>query len=243
MKNEYTNYECLSFVDSQLFVIRTMPKNKLQRFAELKTFSNVFEFLFTEREHDFKLKGKWNEDHFKNDHPIVLELGCGKGEYSIGLAEKYPKLNFIGIDIKGARIWRGSKNAQEKNLHNVAFLRTQIEYVERCFEKDEVSEIWITFPDPQANKEKKRLTHPIFLDRYRNILKKDGVVHLKTDSLDLHEFTLEIIEENKLKLLDSTNNLYGSSAPEREEAKSIKTHYEKLFTAKGKKITYIKFIV
>src|ERR1051326_5970450 len=216
-----------------------MGKNKLQRFAELKTFQNVFEFLFTERLTDFKLKGKWNEEYFKNENPIVLELGCGKGEYSIGLAEKYPNKNFIGVDIKGARIWRGSKNAQEKNLHNVTFLRTQIEFIESCFAKDEVSEIWVTFPDPQPNKEKKRLTHSIFLSRYKNILKPNGIIHLKTDSAELHEFTLEVIEENKLKFLDATNDLYGN--PEREEVKSIKTHYEKLFTAKGKKITYIKF--
>src|SRR5688572_33160801 len=170
-----------------------MAKNKLQRFAELRTFSNVHEFLFTERETDFKLKGKWNTDHFKNSNPIVLELGCGKGEYSNGLAEKYPNLNFIGVDIKGARIWRGSKTAQEKKLLNVAFLRTQIEFIESCFEKEEVSEIWITFPDPQPNKEKKRLTHPVFLNRYKNILKQKGVIHLKTDSAELYEFTLETI--------------------------------------------------
>ena len=218
-----------------------MGKNKLQRFAELKTFLNVFEFLFTERNTDFKLKGKWSSDYFKNNNPIVLELGCGKGEYSIGLAEKYPNKNFIGLDIKGARIWRGSKNAQEKNLHNVAFLRTQIEFIESCFAKDEVSEIWITFPDPQPNKEKKRLTHSIFLDRYKNSIKPGGIIHLKTDSAELHEFTLEVIEENKIKLLDSTNDLYGSSDPARDEVKAIKTHYEKLFTAKGKKITYLKF--
>ncbi|MBI3503092.1 MAG: tRNA (guanosine(46)-N7)-methyltransferase TrmB [Bacteroidetes bacterium] len=218
-----------------------MPKNKLQRFAELKTFENVFEFLFTERLTDFKLKGKWNSEYFKNENPIVLELGCGKGEYSIGLAEKYPKKNFIGIDIKGARIWRGSKNAQEKKLSNVCFLRTQIEFIESCFSKDEVNEIWITFPDPQPNKEKKRLTHPIFLNRYKNILKPNGIIHLKTDSTELYEFTLEVIAENKLKLLDSTIDLYGNSNSERDEVKMIKTHYEKLFTAQGKKITYLQF--
>lgn len=217
-----------------------MPKNKLQRFAELKTFSNVHEFLFTERKTDFKLKGKWNTDYFKNEHPIVLELGCGKGEYSNGLAEKYPAKNFIGLDIKGARIWRGSKTAQEKQLQNVAFLRTQIEFIESCFDKDEVSEIWVTFPDPQPNKEKKRLTHMIFLNRYKNVLKPNGIVHLKTDSAELYEFTLEVITENKITLLDSTPDLYGSSEVEREEVKSIKTYYEKLFTAKGKKITYLK---
>ena len=218
-----------------------MPKNKLQRFAELKTFSNVFEFLFTERETDFKLHGKWNSEYFKNNNPIVLELGCGKGEYSIGLAEKYSHKNFIGIDIKGARIWKASKNTQEKNLNNVCFLRTQIEYIERCFAKDEVSEIWITFPDPQPNKEKKRLTHSVFLNRYKNILKPKGIVHLKTDSAELYEFTLEVIAENKLPLHDSTNDLYGNVTQERIEVRSIKTYYERLFTEQGKKITYLKF--
>lgn len=230
-----------------------MAKNKLQRFAELRTFPNVHEFLFTERETDFKLKGKWNAEYFKNNNPIVLELGCGKGEYSNGLAEKYPEKNFIGVDIKGARIWRGSKTAQEKKLFNVAFLRTQIEFVESCFEKEEVSEIWITFPDPQPNKEKKRLTHPVFLNRYKNILKQNGIVHLKTDSAELYEFTLEVIhsspvtsseEENrKMELVYATNDLYGNSNafPGMREVTAIKTHYEKLFTAKGKKITYMKF--
>ena len=232
-----------------------MAKNKLQRFAELKTFSNVHEFLFTERKTDFKLKGKWNAEYFKNENPIVLELGCGKGEYSIGLAEKYPHKNFIGLDIKGARIWRGSKNAQEKNLHNVAFLRTQIEFIESCFAKDEVSEIWLTFPDPQPNKEKKRLTHLIFLNRYKNVLQPHGIVHLKTDSRELYEFTQEVLSsssslpqgkgENSYALLCSTNDLYGSNSLSLgegwSEATSLKTHYEKLFTAKGKKITYLKF--
>jgi len=218
-----------------------MPKNKLQRFAELRTFPNVHEFLFDERDHNFRLKGKWNSHYFKNKNPIVLELGCGKGEYSNGLAEKYSGKNFIGIDIKGARIWRGSKNAQEKKLNNVCFLRTQIEYIEACFEKDEVSEIWITFPDPQPNKEKKRLTHPVFLNRYKNVLKKGGTIHLKTDSKELYDFTLEVVKENDITLLDSTHDLYAETTPEREEVKSIKTHYEKLFADKGKKITYLKF--
>ena len=218
-----------------------MPKNKLQRFAELRTFSNVHEFLFDERDNNFKLKGKWHSDYFKNNNPIVLELGCGKGEYSIGLAEKYPNKNFIGIDIKGARIWRGSKNAQEKTLQNVCFLRTQIEYIEACFNKNEVSEIWITFPDPQPNKEKKRLTHLVFLNRYKNVLSNNGLIHLKTDSAELFEFTLEVVSSNKLNLLDSTNDLYSDTSSNREEAKSFKTHYENLFTAQGKKITYLKF--
>ncbi len=220
-----------------------MPKNKLQRFAELRTFQNVHEFLFDERDHNFKLKGKWSNGYFKDEKPIVLELGCGKGEYSIGLAEKYPNKNFIGIDIKGARIWRGSKTAQEKNLNNVAFLRTQIEYIEKCFAKDEISEIWITFPDPQPNKEKKRLSHLIFLNRYKNVLKPNGIIHLKTDSAELFEFTLETLEENKLTKIYSSADLYSESdfGDNWAEATELKTHYEKLFTAKGKKITYLKF--
>ena len=218
-----------------------MGKNKLERFAELRTFTNAHEYLFHEREKEFKLKGKWNEEYFKNTHPLVLELGCGKGEYSNGLAEKYPNKNFIGVDIKGARIWRGAKTAIEKKLSNVAFLRTQIEFIENCFAPNEVSEIWITFPDPQPNKERKRLTHPIFLEKYKNVLQTNGILHLKTDSAELHEFTLEVIRDNNLKLIDATADLYESYHAKREEVKSIKTHYERLFTAKGKKITYIRF--
>lgn len=231
---------------SRLVHIRTlvdkdMPKNKLQRFAEIKTFSNVHQYLHYERGIDFKLKGKWNIGHFKNKNPIVLELACGKGEYTIGLAEKYPNKNFIGVDLKGARIWRGAKTALEKNLPNVAFLRSQIDFIEYCFAKDEVNAIWLTFPDPQKEKARKRLTHPVFLNRYKNILQPNGIIHLKTDNVELYGFTLETITENKFTLLDSTNNLYGSKDNSREEAKEIKTYYEKQFLAQGKKITYLKF--
>ena len=218
-----------------------MTQNKLQRFAEIKTFPNVFEFLWTERLTDFRLRGTWNRDFFRNEHPIVLELGCGKGEYTIALAEKYPEKNFIGMDIKGNRIWKGAKTAIEKKLGNVAFLRSQIDFIERCFAPGEVDEIWITFPDPQPKKERKRLTHPIFLARYRKILKPGGILHLKTDSLELHEYTLEVIAEHKIPLLDATADLYGTMNTGRAEAGSVKTHYENLFTAEGKKITYLKF--
>lgn len=223
------------------FAIRTMPKNKLQRFAEIKTFPNVHQYLHYERGNDFLLKGKWNSGHFKNNNPIVLELACGKGDYAIGLGEKYPDKNFIGVDLKGARIWRGAKTAIEKNLPNVAFLRSQIDFIEYCFGKNEVSEIWITFPDPQKEKARKRLTHQTFLNRYKNILEKDALIHLKTDNVELYEFTLETIAENKLTLLDATNDLYGSIETSRDELKEIKTYYEKQFLAQGKEITYLKF--
>lgn len=218
-----------------------MPKNKLQRFAELKTFPNVFQYLHTERGNDLFLKGKWKEEYFKNTNPIVLELACGKGEYTIGLSQKHPDINFIGVDVKGARIWRGALTALEKKLANVAFLRSQIDFIEFCFAADEVSEIWITFPDPQKEKLRKRLTHPIFLKRYRNILKKNGVIHLKTDSIELYEYTLEVIRENNLTLLDATKDLYGQPNGSRKEAMEIKTFYEQGFLAEGKKINYLKF--
>jgi tRNA (guanine-N7-)-methyltransferase len=219
-----------------------MAKNKLQRFEELKSFPNTFQYMHFERGTDLKLKGKWNSEHFKNNNPIVLELGCGKAEYTLGLGEKYPHKNFIGVDLKGARIWRGAKTALEKKIPNVAFLRSQIDFIEHCFAKNEISEIWITFPDPQKEKPRKRLTHFLFLARYKNILQHNGIIHLKTDSLELHEFTLEVIAGHALKLIDATNDLYGGDTDkEREEVKSIKTHYEKLFTDMGKKITYIKF--
>ena len=232
-----------------------MPKNKLQRFEELKSFPNTFQYLHFERGNDLQLKGKWNKECFKNNNPIVLELGCGKAEYTIGLGEKYPNKNFIGVDLKGARIWRGAKTALEKNLSNVAFLRSQIDFIEYCFAKDEVSEIWITFPDPQKEKARKRLTHPLFLNRYKNILRQNGNIHLKTDNVELHEFTLETISpspplpkgkgDNSFKLLYATKDLYGSDPLSLGEgwgeATEIKTYYEKQFLDRGVKITYIKF--
>lgn len=215
-------------------------KKKLQRFSEMKTFPNVFHFMFSELPNDFRLKGKWNEEYFINNNPIVLELACGKGEYTVGLAEKEPYKNFIGVDIKGARLWRGAKTAIEKKLNHVAFLRTQIDFIEYCFAKDEVSEIWLTFPDPQPNKEKKRLTHPVFLNRYKNILQHSGIVHLKTDNAGLYEFTKQCIQKNKFPLLAETSDLY-SNTKVNEEATAIQTFYEKQFLQEGKKIAYLKF--
>jgi tRNA (guanine-N7-)-methyltransferase len=221
-----------------------MPKNKLERFAEVGKFSNCVYMSFAEaQEERFPLKGKWKV-HFKNDHPIVLELGCGKGEYTVGLAQKYRGTNFIGVDIKGNRIWVGARSALEKKLDNVAFLRTRIDQVDAAFSKDEVSAIWITFPDPQPTqkREKKRLTSPRFLERYKKFLKPGGIIHLKTDSELLYDYTLELVQKNKYTLLDHTNDLYASADDEkRMDVKSIKTYYEERFLREGKKITYLCF--
>ena len=222
-----------------------MGKNKLARFAENKILPNVFQPTRDEALDNYPLKGKWRTEVFKNQNPIVLELGCGKGEYSVGLAKSFPGKNFIGIDIKGARFWFGAKEAVEKNLNNVAFLRTQIELVDCFFDHDEVDEIWITFPDPQIKyrRTKHRMTHPDFLDRYKKILKKDGIVHLKTDSEFLHGYTLGLLQGQGHEIISAHHDIYG--APEYEPGtpllREIKTYYEGLFSAKGKTITYLKF--
>ena len=222
-----------------------MGKNKLARFAENKILPNVFQPTRDEALDNYPLKGKWRTEVFKNQNPIVLELGCGKGEYSVGLAKSFPNKNFIGIDIKGARFWFGAKEAHEKNLNNAAFLRTQIELVDCFFDQDEVDEIWITFPDPQIKyrRTKHRMTHPDFLDRYRKILKKDGIIHLKTDSEFLHGYTLGLLQGQGHEIISAHHDIYG--APEYEPGtpllREIKTYYEGLFSAKGKTITYIKF--
>ena len=222
-----------------------MGKNKLARFAENKILPNVFQPTRDEALDNYPLKGKWRTEVFKNQNPIVLELGCGKGEYSVGLAKSFPEKNFIGIDIKGARFWFGAKEAVEKNLNNVAFLRTQIELVDCFFDHDEVDEIWITFPDPQIKyrRTKHRMTHPDFLERYKKILKKDGIVHLKTDSEFLHGYTLGLLQGQDHEIISAHHDIYG--APEYEPGtpllREIKTYYEGLFSAKGKTITYIKF--
>ena len=222
-----------------------MGKNKLARFAENKILPNVFQPTRDEALDNYPLKGKWRTEVFKNQNPIVLELGCGKGEYSVGLAKSFPEKNFIGIDIKGARFWFGAKEAVEKNLNNVAFLRTQIELVDCFFDHDEVDEIWITFPDPQIKyrRTKHRMTHPDFLERYKKILKKDGIVHLKTDSEFLHGYTLGLLQGMGHEIISAHHDIYG--APEYEPGtpllREIKTYYEGLFSAKGKTITYIKF--
>ncbi|MDD4384123.1 MAG: tRNA (guanosine(46)-N7)-methyltransferase TrmB [Bacteroidales bacterium] len=219
-----------------------MGKNKLRRFAENETFGNLFQPSFSEvRENDHELKGNWHSHFFKNNNPIVLELGCGKGEYTVNLAKKYPAKNFIGIDIKGARLWKGAKEAFESNMENVAFIRNRIENINSFFSKDEVSEIWVTFPDPQPKKKNalKRLTSSRFLTYYQQFAIQNCIVHLKTDSQELHEYTKAVIEQNMLHTLECTNNLYDSELS--NPALTIRTYYEQKFLEQGKPITYIKF--
>lgn len=224
-----------------------MGKNKLRKFAEMKEMTNVFEPSMEDvKAKSFHLRGKWNKEYFKNDNPIVLELGCGKGEYAVALARKFPNKNFIGIDIKGARMWVGASEALEEGLNNVAFVRTKIDFVTSFFEQNEIDEIWLTFSDPQPAKPNKRLTSPIFIERYRQILKPNGNINLKTDSDILFEYTEEEIKEKKYKCHELTWNLYQdlNKFPEdMHDIFQVKTHYEKLFTAKGFDIKYCKFSI
>jgi tRNA (guanine-N7-)-methyltransferase len=213
-----------------------MGKDKLRRFAEITAFENVIEL-----EDGKILKGRWADQHFNNKYPIVLELGCGKGEYTVNLARLFPEMNFIGIDYKGNRIWRGAKTAMEENIPNVAFLRIQIENLTDYFSENEISEIWITFPDPQPqiSRKKKRLTSPRFLNMYKMVLNEKGPVHLKTDSDLLHEYTIDKIKELGLKTHARTEDLYNSLLV--DEVLSIKTYYEKKYLANDKNINYLKF--
>jgi len=216
-------------------------KNKLRKFSEMENFENVIQPETYHLTDDISLKGKWNTDFFKNENPIVLELGCGKGEYSVSLAERYPEKNFIGIDIKGNRIWKGATDSIKMGLENIAFLRIRIENIEKCFSENEISEIWITFPDPQIKKrrEKKRLTHPMFLKKYSSFLQKEGIINLKTDSQFLYGYTLGIIEGHKHKLLDCVEDIYG--VHQLRQDMDVKTHYEKIYLEKETPITYTKF--
>jgi tRNA (guanine-N(7)-)-methyltransferase len=218
-----------------------MGKDKLKRFAENLTFPNMFQQQFKQvQQEGFALRGKWAKDFFKNENPIVLELGCGKGEYTVGLAKMYPDKNFIGIDIKGARMWRGCKSSQEENIPNVAFLRTYVQMIDMYFAPEEVSQIWITFPDPQPKRANKRLTSPYLLSVYSKVIKPKGIIHLKTDSAELYDYTLnEVLLPEGKNILFHTNDLYNSLC--QDEAMSIQTFYEQMFLKQNKPITYIKF--
>jgi tRNA (guanine-N7-)-methyltransferase len=220
-----------------------MP-NKLEKFAELNTLSNTFAFHHFDIPKGFVKKGKWHMDVFKNDNPIVVELGCGRGEYTIGLSENNLNKNFIGVDVKGNRMWTGATHAVINQMNHVAFLRTRIDFIDLCFNENEVSEIWITFPDPQPqkNRARKRLTNPdFFLNRYKKILKPGGLIHLKTDNTFFYEYTLEVIKERNLPLIFATDDLYHNCPDGREELTAIKTYYETLFTGRGERIKYCCF--
>ncbi|HAS36823.1 MAG TPA: tRNA (guanosine(46)-N7)-methyltransferase TrmB [Flavobacteriales bacterium] len=224
-----------------------MGKNKLQRFREMKDFPNVLEHgIETVQSGVFPLAGNWSKDHFKNNNPLVLELACGKGEFALAMAKMWPERNYLGIDIKGARMYVGANEALSSDLRNVAFLRTRIDFVETFFGEDEVDEIWITFPDPQPqdNRAKKRLTSPMFIDRYRKLLKKGGEIRLKTDSDFFYNYTLEQIEEQGYSITKRLDNLYAQLEEVPDELASVlgtKTHYEKIFSAKGHQIKYVSF--
>lgn len=218
-------------------------KNKLKRFKENESFGNVIQPVRDELvKQEFILKGNWNQSFFKNNNPLVLELGCGKGEYSVALAQQYPDKNFVGIDIKGARFWRGAKTAVETQLNNVAFLRTQIELIEFAFGKSEVDEIWITFPDPQIKykRTKHRMTNMAFLERYKRILKPDGIVNLKTDSEFMHGYTLGLLHGLGHEILYANHDVYNNHGSP-DEVTSIQTFYESQYLKQNKPITYIKF--
>lgn len=220
-----------------------MTKRKLSRFAEIKTFPHLFEPDYFQLMEGFPLKGKWKSGFFKNDNPIVIELGCGKGEFTVGLAAKYPDKNLIGLDMKGARMWRGAKTVEENSMTNVAFVRCHIELIENLFEPNEVSEIWITFPDPQpqTGRTKKRLTSPRFLNRFKNIAEKGCIIHLKTDNTAFFEFTRQVINDQNLELLFETNDVDKKPAP--DDAVSIHTFYEEMFRSKGETIKYLEFVL
>ncbi|MBE0641818.1 MAG: tRNA (guanosine(46)-N7)-methyltransferase TrmB [Bacteroidales bacterium] len=220
---------------------KVLGKKKLQRFAETETFPNFLQVPFSEAIHGFRLQGKWASGFFGNQKPIVLELGCGKGEYTVGLARHYLERNFIGVDIKGARMWRGARTALDEGIPNAAFLRTRIELIGHFFGPGEVKEIWITFPDPQLKqgRGKKRLTHPMFLNRYRKFLAKDHIIHLKTDSAPLYHYTLNLARYNGFNIHLHTEDLYAEVPG--EEAAMIQTFYESMWLKEGLKIHYLRF--
>ena len=221
-----------------------MSKGKLATFADMETYENVFQYPFSVVEHvPFDMKGKWHEQYFKNQNPIVLELGCGKGEYTVELAKLYPQMNFIGVDIKGARMWTGATQALNEGLKNVAFLRTNIEIIDRFFAEDEVQEIWLTFSDPQMKNPRKRLTSTYFMTRYRQFLIDGGIIHLKTDSNFLFTYTSYMVEKNGLPVIFRTEDLYQDERIDEDTKKilAIQTYYESMWIARGLNIRYMKW--
>ena len=239
----YELYEGIVCLNNNLSIV---GKNKLKKFAEMKTFPNVFQCTAGQMALDetiAAMAGHWREAYFHNDHPIVLELGCGRGEYTVGLAARCPEKNFIGIDIKGARMWAGAKEAIAQGLQNVAFLRTNIEMLTRFFAPEEVDEIWITFCDPQMKKATKRLTSTFFMQRYQEVMREDGLLHLKTDSPFLYTYTREMLRLNAYTVLADTDDLYNSSSvlPTKEgaEARMLQTHYERQWLDRGMTIKYL----
>ena len=218
-----------------------MGKGKLAKFADMAENPLVVECPFWMLQNEgFALKGKWHSEFFHNDNPIVLELGCGRGEYTIGLAKRFENVNFIGVDIKGSRMWHGAKEALEKGMKNVGFLRTNIECIDGLFEKDEVSEIWLTFSDPQMKKATKRLTSTFFMERYRKFLVDGGIINVKTDSNFLAKYTRYMVEKNYLPMLFFTENLYDTTV-EDDALVTIQTYYEKMWLERGIPIKYVKF--
>lgn len=217
-----------------------LAKRKIERFAENATFPHLFQPTFDELQAGFEWKGRWHE-FFGNNHPITLELGCGKGEYTVALAARYPESNFIGIDIKGARLWRGAKTTADNKSANVAFLRARIDMILQAFAPGEVCGLWITFPDPQPGKARKRLTSPMFLNRYKILLKPESIIHLKTDNRAFFEYTLETIAAEGHELLMHTFDLYNSNL--QEDVMLTQTHYENIFLAQGVPINYLRFIL
>lgn len=216
------------------------------KFAEMRDFPNVYQVfdptqpIIVGNKGEIELKGRWAQEHFKNNKPICLELACGRGEYSLGLARMFPNVNFIGLDVKGARIWKGASTALNEDLQNVAFLRTRIEVIEEIFASEEISEIWITFPDPFIHKVNRRLTSPNFLNRFKSILQKDHTIHLKTDSIDLYDYTMEVMQTFEgIQLIMNNPDIYDDL--ELWEPLKIKTYYENMHLKAGKKITYIRF--
>ena len=219
-----------------------MSKGKLAKFADMETYENVFQYPYSVvDEVPFEMRGRWREDYFHNDNPIVLELGCGKGEYAVELANLYPNKNFIGVDIKGARMWTGATRALKEGQKNVAFLRTNIEIIDRFFAPDEVQEIWLTFSDPQMKNPRKRLTSTYFMERYRRFLIDKGIIHLKTDSNFLFTYTGYMIDKNQLPVIVKTEDLYHDDQIDDKELLSIQTYYESMWLARGLNIRYVKF--